>query len=90
MIKIPVSEKQKDDIEKIYWTWISKYHLDSLKNVIENDDVLKRLIVKNNETLETSLKKYLLNNYDNLAQLKVAIDEMRVRNECLKENTKFF
>lgn len=90
MIKIPVSEKQKDDIEKIYWTWISKYHLNSLKTVIENDDVLKRLIVKDNETLETSLKKYLLNNYDNLAQVKVAIDEMRVRNECLKENTKFF
>lgn len=90
MIKIPVSEKQKDDIEKIYWTWISKYHLDSLKTVIENDDVLKRLIVKDNETLETSLKKYLLNNYDNLAQVKDAIDEMRVRNECLKENTKFF
>lgn len=90
MIKIPVSEKQKDDIEKIYWTWISKYHLDSLKTVIENDDVLKRLIVKDNETLETSLKKYLLNNYDNLAQVKVAIDKMRVRNECLKENTKFF
>ena len=90
MIKIPVSEKQKDDIEKIYWTWISKYHLDSLKTVIENDDVLKRLIVKDNETLETSLKKYLLNNYDNLAQVKVAIDKMRVRNECLKENTKLF
>ena len=90
MIKIPVSEKKKDYIEKIYWTWISKYHLDSLKTVIENDDVLKRLIVKDNETLETSLKKYLLNNYDNLAQVKVAIDKMRVRNECLKENTKFF
>lgn len=90
MIKIPVSEKQKDDIEKIYWTWISKYHLDSLKTVIENDDALKRLIVKDDETLEASIKKYLLNDCNYLEKLKIDIDEMRGRGEHLKEDTKHF
>lgn len=90
MIKIPVSEKQKDDIEKIFWTWISKYHLDGFKKVIVNDDVLKRLIVKDNETLETSLKKYLLNDCNDLARVKAAIDEMRGKGKYLKEGTKQF
>lgn len=33
MIKIPVSEIQKNEIEKIYWDWICKYHIDNLLQV---------------------------------------------------------
>lgn len=90
MIKIPISEKQKNEIEKIFWIWISKYHLDNLKSVIKKDGVLKRLIVRDDETLEESLKKYLLNDCNDLAQVKVDIDEMRSRGEHLKEGTKRF
>lgn len=90
MIKIPISEKQKREIENICWTWISKYHFDAFKTVIENDDVFRKLIVKDDETLETALKKYLFNECNNLTQVKADIDEMRGRGEHLKEHTKHF
>ena len=77
MIKIPISEKQKENIEKIYWDWMSKHHLEKFKSIIENDSALKKLIAKTNETLDVSIKKYLLSNYSNLEKVKIEIDKMR-------------
>lgn len=53
--------KEHDDlktklIEKIYWDWMSKHHLEKFKSIIENDSALKKLIAKTNETLDVSIK----------------------------------
>lgn len=79
MIKIPISEKQKEEMEMIYWKWMSRYHLKNFLRVIESDAALKELIVKDDEDAEVSLRKYLLSNYEELGKIKSAID-MRRRN----------
>ena len=73
MIKIPLSEKQKEEMERIYWKWMSRYHLKNLLKVIESDAALKELVVKD-EDAKVSLRKYLLLNYEELGKIKVAID----------------
>lgn len=90
MIKIPISEKQKENIEKIYWDWMSKHHLEKFKSIIENDSALKKLIAKTNETLDVSIKKYLLSNYSNLEKVKIEIDKMRKSNEHLNKDTECY
>lgn len=79
MIKIPISEKQKEEMEMIYWKWMSRYHLKNFLKVIESDAALKELIIKDDEDAEVSLRRYLLSNYEELGKIKVAID-MRQRN----------
>ena len=79
MIKIPISEKQKEEIEMIYWKWMSRYHLKNFLKVIESDTALKELIIKDDEDAEVSLRRYLLSNYEELGRIKAAID-MRGRN----------
>lgn len=79
MIKIPITEKQKEEMEMIYWKWISRYHLKNFLTVIESDVALKELIVKDDEDAEGSLRRYLLSNYEELDRIKSAID-MRGRN----------
>lgn len=74
MIKIPMAEKQKEEMEMTYWKWMSRYHLKDFLKVIEGDATLKELVVKDDEDAETSLKKYLLSNYRELGKIKSAID----------------
>lgn len=88
MIKIPISKKQKEEIEKIYWNWLSKYHLDEIINVISRDDVLKKLILNDETDLVVSLKKYLLADYNEIIQNKLKIDMLRSENQHIKAATK--
>lgn len=74
MIKISISEKQKEEMEMIYWKWMSRYHLKKFLKVIESDAALKKLIVKDGEDAEVSVRKYLLSNYEELSKIKSAID----------------
>lgn len=74
MIKIPVSEDQRYEIEAIYWKWLSRYHLGKFLSVVEADTDLKELIVKDGEDRATALRKYLLSDSDKLAQIKSTID----------------
>ena len=74
MIRIAMSEKQRKEIETIYWKWMSRYHLNDFLKVIEADAELKALVLKKDEAEDVSLKKYLLSDYDKLAQIKSAID----------------
>lgn len=74
MIKIFISEKQKEEMEMAYWKWMSRYHLKNFLKIIEGDITLKELVVKDDETVEISLKKYLLSNYRELGRIKSTID----------------
>ncbi len=74
MIKIFISEKQKEEMEMAYWKWMSRYHLKDFLKIIEGDMTLKELVVKDDETVEISLKKYLLSNYRELGRIKHTID----------------
>ena len=44
MNKIPMTEKQKNQIEEIYWKWFSKRHLKTFMEIIEQDTTLKKII----------------------------------------------
>ena len=90
MIKIPISENQKQKIEKIYWDWINKYHLKNLLAIIEKDGVLKQLILSNEKDLEVALKKYCLADYSELFHIKSRIDEMRIRNKKISKKSEDF
>lgn len=37
MNRIPMTEKQKNQIEEIYWKWFSKRHLKAFMETIEQD-----------------------------------------------------
>lgn len=75
MINIPISKKQKEEMEMIYWKWMSRYHLKNFVKVIESDVALKELIIKDDEEdAETSLRKYLLSNFKELDKIKSTID----------------
>lgn len=75
MINIPISKKQKEEMEMIYWKWMSRYHLKNFMKVIESDVALKELIIKDDEEdAETSLRKYLLSNFKELDKIKSTID----------------
>lgn len=74
MIKIFISEKQKEEMEMAYWKWMSRYHLKDFLKIIEGDMTLKELVVKDDGTVEISLKKYLLSNYRELGRIKSTID----------------
>ncbi len=74
MIKIPLSDNQRKDMETIYWNWMSRYHLRNFLQVIENDTELKKVIVKDKDDTALSLKKFLLADDKELEQIKSAID----------------
>lgn len=85
MIRIPILEKQKQEIETIYWNWIKKYHLKALLNIVKRDDVLKDMIMDNAKNITEAIKKYLLADSNDLAKMKSDIDN---RNKKIKEQTK--
>ncbi len=87
MIKIPISKRQKEEIEKIYWNWISKYHLQNFIDIINNDDILKDLIFNGKKDLATALKSFLLSNCDELDNLKSKLDRLRIRNKHINKIT---
>ena len=88
MIRIQISNTQKESIEKIYWDWIKQYHLINLIGIINNDVVLKRLIMEGEKELKPAIKKFLLSDYNRLIQIKTQIDEMRDKKEKIKDVTK--
>ena len=88
MIKIPISEKQSQEIEKIYWNWISRYHLSDLLDVIEKDTFFKKLIMENEKDLISALKKYLFAKHSEINRIKLRIEKMRLEKQCIKESTK--
>lgn len=77
MIKIPVSKVQKEEIEKIYWDWICKYHLKSLLQVIREDRVMTKLILNDDENLQDALRKFLLSDYNELEYITERIAGIR-------------
>ena len=52
MNKIPMTEKQKNQIEEIYWKWFSKRHLKTFMEIIEQDTTLKKIIDEDLNLLE--------------------------------------
>ena len=87
MLKIPISKKQKEEIERIYWNWINTYHLKNFMVIINNDDILKNLISKGKKDLVAATKSFLLSNCDELDNLKLNIDKLRVRNKHVNQTT---
>ena len=90
MIKIPVSEIQKNEIEKIYWDWICKYHIDNLLQVLKKDKVLKKLILDDKRNMKDALKKFLLSDYNELKNIKKRIDKIREEDNYIKKDTENF
>lgn len=90
MIRIPVNEKQKSEIEKIYWDWISEYHYCKFEQIIQDDELFKNLIMKDGKDLKAALKKYLLQDCNKLSETKDVIDEMRDNDKSIKDSTKAF
>lgn len=87
MIKIPISKRQKEEIERIYWNWIGKYHLQNFIAIINNDDILKDLIFNGKKDLDTALKSFLLSNCDELDNLKSKLDGLKLRNKHINKIT---
>ena len=90
MIKIPISEETKEEIEKIYWNWISRYHLLELINIINKDPVFKNLILDGEKDLRKAVRKYLFSNYIELAELKLKIDKLKIAKKYIKNSTKTY
>lgn len=49
MIRIELSEIQKEKIETIYWEWIKRVHLKKFISVLKQDDMLRTLVMKGRE-----------------------------------------
>lgn len=58
MNKIPMTEKQKNQIEEIYWKWFSKRHLKTFMEIIEQDTTLKKIIDENLNITKDSIKAF--------------------------------
>lgn len=90
MIKIPLSESQKNKIENIYWDWICKYHIEKLIETIKNDKTMRELVLNGKKDLKDAIKKFLLSDYSELEIIKERIDKIRESNASLKKSTKDF
>lgn len=75
MNKIPMTEKQKNQIEEIYWKWFSKRHLKTFMEIIEQDTTLKKIIDENLNITKDSIKAFLLADTKKLADIKKNIDD---------------
>ena len=51
---------QKNEVEQMYWAWFSKYHLKNFVNLLDNDIVMKKLILNNKNNLNRQIKEFLL------------------------------
>lgn len=87
MIKILITEVQKKNIEEIYWKWLSRYHLIEMLAVVEDDSNFKELIMYDENNIKVALKKFLLSDHSELQRIKIRIDEMRAKNENIKDST---
>lgn len=87
MIKIPISEKQKEEMEAIYWNWLGRYHLGELLAIIARDAVFKELVMDGEADIQDALKTYLFSDCDELERQKSRIDNMRAQNKHIKQET---
>lgn len=85
MLRIPVNNTQKENIENIYRQWIKK-HLQSFKEIIKNDEKLYYIIFGKNEYNEKDLLDFLLMNAKNLTAVKEKCDAYNTIK--IKEETK--
>lgn len=90
MIRIPISEEQKKEIQKIYWDWIRRYHMKELLTIIKTDSVFSNLILKDKTNIEEEVKKYLFSDYNQLYQIKKKIDGQRMKKKYIRDDTKDF
>ncbi len=87
MIRIPISEKQKEEMEAIYWNWMERYHLEKLLAIIAKDAIFKELVMDGKADLLDALKTYLFSDCDELERQKSRIDNMRAENKYIKQET---
>ena len=87
MNKIPMTEKQKNQIEEIYWKWFSTRHLKKFMEKIEQDRVLKKIIDEDLNITEDSIKAFLLADTNKLANIKKNIDDSE---DDIKDESKEF
>lgn len=85
MIRIPINEKQKNKIEKIYCQWFEK-NQKALKEVIEKDNNFKYIIFRNDEYNEKKLLDFLLSDVKALKHIKLTRD--RETNKQITSATK--
>lgn len=90
MIKIPVSKIQKNKMEKIYWNWICKYHMEEIEHIIKRDKVMKELVLNRKKSFKDSVKQFLLSDYKELENIKKRIDKMREKDKFPQKETKDF
>lgn len=93
MIRIELSEIQKEKIETIYWGWIKRLHLKKFISVLKQDDILRTLIMKGRENrddreLADAIKEFLLLDCNKLEEMKKYIEELRIQNKNIGEDTK--
>ena len=70
-----MTEKQKNQIEEIYWKWFSKRHLKTFMEIIEQDTTLKKIIDEDLNITKDSIKAFLLADTKKLADIKKNIDD---------------
>ncbi len=90
MIRIPMNISQKNEVEQMYWAWFSKYHLKNFVNLLDNDIVMKKLILNNKNNLNRQIKEFLLADYNELESIKCRIDAVHKRGKNIKKETKEF
>ena len=86
MIRIELSEIQKEKIETIYWEWIKRVHLKKFISVLKQDDMLRTLVMKgrenrDNRELADAIKEFLLLDCNKLEEMKKYIEELRIQNK---------
>lgn len=76
MIKITISDTQKMKMENTYWKWFARYHLDGMIQIIEQDDVIRKIIQNEDKDVTNAIKKFLLMDYKRLEEVKIWLDCM--------------
>lgn len=95
MIKIPLSKNQKCKIEKMYWDWFAKYHIENMINIVKNDKWMNCLVLGEKGDLKKSIQiegiqKFLLSDYKELKVLKNHIDTMRKNGKEINKESKAY
>ena len=74
MIRIPISDEKREEIEKIYWNWMSRYHLKDMIKVIKSDSVMDSLVLKPYMPEKEAVKNFLLADCNELEKIKEYLD----------------
>ena len=69
MIRIPISDEKREEIEKIYWNWMSRYHLKDMIKVIKSDSVMDSLVLKPYMPEKEAVKNFLLADCNELEKI---------------------